>query len=95
MKKLGFGCMRLPLSDPSDKKSVDFEQLTKMVDVFISNGFSYFDTAYMYHKNNSEIFIRKALVERYPRDCFRIATKLPVSFLEKVEEMLLLISSLV
>ena len=86
MKKLGFGCMRLPLSDPSDKKSVDFEQLTKMVDVFISNGFSYFDTAYMYHKNTSEIFIRKALVERYPRDCFQIATKLPVSFLEKVED---------
>ncbi len=31
MKKLGFGLMRLPLTDPLDESSVDVEQVCKMV----------------------------------------------------------------
>jgi len=78
MKKLGFGFMRLPVVDRADVTSVDFELLCKMVDKFMADGFTYFDTAYVYHKEQSEIFLRKALVERYPRDSFTIATKLPM-----------------
>ena len=78
MKKLGFGFMRLPVVDANDATSVDFELLCKMVDKFMAGGFTYFDTAYVYHKEQSEIFLRKALVERYPRDSFTIATKLPM-----------------
>ena len=44
-KKLGFGFMRLPLLDKNDQTSVDYELVNKMVDEFISNGFTYFDTA--------------------------------------------------
>ena len=54
-KKLGFGLMRLPLLDENDKKSVDMEQVRFMVDEFLSRGFTYFDTAYMYHEFTSEI----------------------------------------
>lgn len=73
--KLGFGCMRLPLTDPKDQKSIDIEHLKKMVDAFIEAGGTYFDTAYVYHEGESEVAMRKALVERYPRDSFTIATK--------------------
>ena len=47
MKKLGFGLMRLPLTDASDPASIDVEQVKKMVDIFIEKGFTYFDTAWM------------------------------------------------
>ncbi len=84
MKKLGFGMMRLPVTNPEDSKSVDMEQVCRMVDAFMDNGFTYFDTAYMYHGGESEIVARKALVERYPRERFCLASKLP-SFLLKQE----------
>lgn len=70
IKKLGFGLMRLPrLSD----ETIDIEQVKKMVDLFLSKGFTYFDTAWAYP--GSEDAICQALVERYPRDKFTIATK--------------------
>ncbi len=70
MKKLGFGLMRLPKKD--DK--IDIEQTKKMVDLFLSEGFTYFDTAWVY--GGSEDAIREALVERYPRDSYLLATKM-------------------
>ncbi len=86
-KKLGFGCMRLPLLDQNDQTLIDKEQFNKMVDIFLERGFTYFDTAYMYHNFMSESALREALVKRYPRDSFTIATKLPTMFLEKPEDM--------
>ncbi|MDO4561007.1 MAG: aldo/keto reductase [bacterium] len=83
MKKLGFGFMRLPLTDGDDVKSVDKEMLKKMVDAFLERGFTYFDTAYMYHDHTSESVLREVLVERHPREAFTVATKLPLMFLEK------------
>jgi predicted aldo/keto reductase-like oxidoreductase len=82
MKKLGFGFMRLPLQNPNDLAEVDMATLNQMVDTFLDKGFSYFDTAYMYHMGNSEIAIREAVVKRYPRDRFTVATKLPTMFLK-------------
>ncbi len=68
--KLGFGLMRLP------KKGlmIDVEQVKTMVDLFLEAGFTYFDTAFVYP--GSETAIRKALVERHPRDSYTLATKL-------------------
>lgn len=68
--KLGFGLMRLP------KKALftDVEQVKKMVDLFMEAGFTYYDTAFVYP--GSEEAIRKALVERYPRESYTLATKL-------------------
>lgn len=86
--KLGFGCMRLPLTDPQDALSVDFEQVCKMVDVFLQRGFTYFDTAYMYHELTSELVIKEALVNRYPRDAYTLADKLPMVFLTSEEDQI-------
>ena len=69
MKKLGFGLMRLPKID--DK--IDIDQTKAMVDMFMKEGFTYFDTAWAYA--GSEDAIRQALVERYPRESFLLATK--------------------
>lgn len=71
-KKLGFGLMRLPRVE-GEKDVIDVEQTKKMVDMFMEAGFTYFDTAWAY--GGSEEATRKALVERYPRDSFTIATK--------------------
>ena len=65
IKKLGFGLMRLPQKDGV----IDVEQVKDMVDAFMTEGFTYFDTAWAYA--GSEDAIRQALVERYPRDSFQ------------------------
>ncbi len=83
MKKLGFGLMRLPTTDQNDQKSIDMPQLCRMVDTFLERGFTYFDTAYMYHEGCSETAIREALVKRHPRDSFTLTTKLPTMFLKE------------
>ena len=69
IKKLGFGLMRLPQKDGK----IDVEQTKEMVDHFLNAGFTYFDTAWAYA--GSEDAIRQALVERYPRESFQLATK--------------------
>lgn len=81
--KLGFGCMRLPLTDPEDFTKVDVQQVERMVDTFLERGFTYFDTAYMYHEFLSESIVREALVKRHARDRFTLATKLPTMFLKE------------
>ncbi len=86
MKKLGFGLMRLPLLNPDDSSSIDIETTKKMVDTFIERGFTYFDTAWMYCKGKSETAVKAALVDRYPRDSYTLATKLHASFVETKED---------
>ena len=78
--KLGFGLMRLP------KKvlGTDIEQVKVMVDRFMDAGFTYFDTAFVY--TGSEAAIRKALVERYPRESFTLATKMNAFLLAPTEK---------
>lgn len=85
-KKLGFGFMRLPVHDKNDLASVDFETVNHMVDTFLERGFTYFDTAYMYHMGMSEIAARESLVKRHKRDSFTLATKLPTMFLKTKED---------
>ena len=75
MKNLGFGMMRLPVkSGPTD---FDYDQLNAMVDAFLEAGYTYFDTSFVYHNGESETAVRKALIERHPRDSFTVATKFP------------------
>ena len=69
IKKLGFGMMRLPQKDGK----IDIEQTKEMVDLFMAASFTYFDTAWAY--NGSEDAVRQALVERYPRESYQLATK--------------------
>ncbi|MBQ1522839.1 MAG: aldo/keto reductase [Erysipelotrichaceae bacterium] len=71
--KLGFGLMRLPKNEDG---SIDVPQTSQMVDRFIEAGGTYFDTAFAYP--GSEEAIRQALVVRYPRESYTLATKLMV-----------------
>ncbi len=86
MSKLGFGFMRLPLKDPEDATSIDMPQLEKMADAFLAAGFSYCDTAWMYHDFSSEAALGRAVTGRYPRDRFTVATKMPVGMINSHEE---------
>ncbi len=82
MPKLGFGLMRLPQKDDE----IDLDTVCKMADKYIAAGLNYFDTAYVYHGGNSEVAARKAIVERYPRDSFFLATKLPAWCIKSYED---------
>lgn len=86
-KKLGFGLMRLPRLDPNREDSIDIETMKKMVDFFIDQGFTYFDTAWMYCGFKSENATKEALVDRYPRDKFTLADKLHGGFFNTEEGM--------
>ena len=86
-KKLGFGMMRLPQLDNNDYASVDIELTKQMVDYFLEQGFTYFDTAWMYCGFQSEGAVKEALVDRHPRDSFTLATKLHCGFFNSPEEM--------
>ena len=85
-KKLGFGLMRLPLLDPNDDGSIDMEQMKQMVDSFLDQGFTYFDTAWMYCGGKSEEAAKEALISRHSRDSFTLTTKLPSYMLKKEED---------
>lgn len=87
MKKLGFGLMRLPLLDKDDYSSVDIERVKGMADVFMENGFTYFDTAFPYHSGNSEIAFREAVVKRYPRSSYTITDKLSLFMIHDEKEI--------
>jgi predicted aldo/keto reductase-like oxidoreductase len=86
-KRMGLGCLRLPLLDPNDQSSIDYETLNKMVDILQARGFNYYDTAYIYHNQLSEEAIGRCLVDRYPRDSFLLSTKMPMKFMTKKEDM--------
>ena len=86
MKKLGFGLMRMPLLDKSNQADVDVEQVKAMIDRFMEKGFTYFDTAWMYNGFASEGVAKVALVDRYPRDSFTLATKLHAGFFNCLED---------
>ena len=77
---LGFGLMRLPQAG----EAIDIAQTSRMVDAFMAAGFTYFDTAYVY--NGSEEAARKALVERYPRESYTLATKLNARVAQDVQD---------
>lgn len=74
---LGFGAMRLPQTDENNPASIEMEEFKQMVDYYMEQGFDYFDTSYAYHGEKSEEALKKALVERYPRESFRICDKIP------------------
>ena len=82
VKKLGFGTMRLPKVNPDDNTSIEIRQVCDMMDLFLEKGYTYVDTAWMYHKFASECAVKWALVKRHPRDSFTLATKLHESYVE-------------
>lgn len=85
MKNLGFGMMRLPVF--SGATDFDYPQIEQMVDEFLAQGYTYFDTSFVYHEGKSEEAVRKALVERHPRESYTVATKFPTFNLVPEEQI--------
>lgn len=80
---LGFGCMRFPTTAEG---KIDEARAEKMLDMAYEAGVNYFDTAYPYHDGASEPFVGKVL-NKYDRDTYYLATKLPVWLVEKEEDV--------
>ena len=87
MTKLGMGMMRLPLVDENDQTSIDMEQVNKMVDLYMDAGFNCFDTAFVYHEGVGEAAFRESVVKRYPRDSFKVSTKLPLFVINEESQL--------
>lgn len=87
MKKLGFGLMRLPLLEGGSEDQIDIELMKKMTDLFMERGFTYYDTAYMYHRGMSERAFKEAVVERFPRECFTITDKMPMMMVQEEADL--------
>lgn len=77
ISQLGFGCMRFPLKDSYDPKSIDEIAAEKMLRYAIDNGVNYLDTAYPYHRKIGEPFLGKIL-RKGLRDKVYLATKMPI-----------------
>ena len=82
-KKLGFGAMRLPMIG----EKVDLAAFSKMVDLFLSEGFNYFDTAHPYLNGESELALREALTSRYPREAYLLANKLTAPYFDQESDI--------
>lgn len=84
--KLGFGLMRLPTLPGGSQKDIDFDRVQEMVDLYMTRGFTYFDTAYVYHEGHSEEVVKKCLVPKYPRDRFQVVDKIPLWNIRSYED---------
>lgn len=79
---LGFGCMRFPV----ENRKIDIAQTEKMIDLAISSGVNYFDTAYPYHGGKSETTLG-LILKNYQREKLYIADKFPPWLLNSPSSM--------
>ncbi len=86
LQPLGFGFMRLPVFDENDRSTVDVEKVKEMVDLYMSQGFGYFDTAHRYNDEASEPVLKKALVDRYKREDYWLTDKITLNYIKKPED---------
>ena len=82
-KNFGFGCMRLPMNGTE----VDVEEMNRMVDYYLENGFNYFDTAHGYLEGKSEKALKTCLTDRYSRDKYILTNKLTNFYFKKEEDI--------
>ena len=82
---LGFGCMRLPEIEQEDGSfTMDYEKCDDMLRHAYELGVNYFDTAFFYCHNNSEIAVGRAL--KPFRDKVLISTKCPMENVKSKED---------
>lgn len=77
LSQLGMGAMRLPVLQEGSQ-AIDYEKAQEIIDYAYSHGINYYDTAYIYHDGESEVFLGKAL-SKYSRDSYYIADKFKIS----------------
>ena len=82
-KNFGFGCMRMQTKGDD----VDHDEFRKMIDIFMENGFNYFDTARIYFDGKSEVALRECLTSRYPRESFVLTDKLSYNYFKCREDI--------
>ncbi|MEE0297969.1 MAG: aldo/keto reductase, partial [Christensenellales bacterium] len=82
VSRLGFGCMRFPTTPEG---GIDEPRAEAMLDSAYRAGVNYFDTAYFYHQHTSEAFVGR-MMKKYPRDSFRLATKMPMSIVTSLDQ---------
>ena len=82
---LGYGCMRFPTIEVDGKAVIDEDKSIPLIDRAMQAGVNYYDTAYFYHNNLSEVFMGKAL-SKYPRDTYYLATKMPCSMIKSLDQ---------
>jgi hypothetical protein len=82
---LGFGCMRFLTKKIDGNDVIDEENAIKMIRYAVDNGVNYFDTAFPYHNEMSELVVGKALQDGY-RDKIKLVTKLPMGLVTKTED---------
>lgn len=75
LSRLGMGNMRLPRVGDAPDGEIDYGRAEAIIDYAMASGINYYDTAWMYHGGKSEEFLGRALVARYPRNSFYVATK--------------------
>ncbi len=75
LSALGLGCMRLPIIG-EDTGNIDKEKTAEMIDYAMKNGINYYDTAWPYHNQQSELVVGEIL-KNYPRDSFCLSSKFP------------------
>ena len=81
VSRLGFGCMRFPITPEG---GIDEPRAEAMLESAYRAGVNYFDTAYFYHQHTSEAFVGR-MMRKYPRDSFKLATKMPMSVITSLE----------
>lgn len=77
LSTLGLGNMRLPVHSDQEGRPIDYDKAREIIDAAMAGGVNYYDTAYVYHGGESEVFLGQELVARYPRESFFIADKFP------------------
>ena len=79
---LGFGCMRLAQKDGR----IDEERAAGQIRHAIDQGVNYLDTAWSYHRGESEPFLGRTLAGGY-RERVKLATKLPTWMVKSRADM--------